>query len=138
MVSWLEDTRICRYDRSDKELDALRNIHNPTWEASFQKYLDFLHVPDQIDRSKRSETVAWLLSIAIQYQYNDNDGGKKVQNVFPNVKLEIKTDICILMQQRITVIIQKYVRVRRSNFSRKNKGRKWYETTLWINWIVSI
>ncbi|MBN3288737.1 RTRAF protein, partial [Polyodon spathula] len=73
-VVWLEDQKIRHY--KIEERGNLRNIHSPEWPKHFEKYLQDVASPFTV--LERQEAVDWLLSLAVRFEYGDNE--QMVQN----------------------------------------------------------
>jgi len=67
LVLWLEDQKIRHYKIDDRA--GLRNVNSPDWEKQFQKYLYSLDCPKFI---RVEETLDWLISMAVRFEFADN------------------------------------------------------------------
>ncbi|XP_048830916.1 RNA transcription, translation and transport factor protein [Brienomyrus brachyistius] len=67
-IVWLEDQKIRHYRIEDR--GNLRNIHSAEWPKFFEKYVQDVKCPFQVQ--DRQETVDWLLGLAVRLEYGDN------------------------------------------------------------------
>uniref|UniRef100_A0A3P8REC4 RNA transcription, translation and transport factor protein n=1 Tax=Astatotilapia calliptera TaxID=8154 RepID=A0A3P8REC4_ASTCA len=67
-IVWLEDQKIRHYKIEDR--GNLRNIPSSEWPKAYQKYLQDVNCPFEVD--ERKEAVDWLLGLAVRYEYGDN------------------------------------------------------------------
>jgi RLL motif-containing protein 1 len=67
LVLWLEDQKIRHYKIDDRA--GLRNVNSPDWDKQFQQYL---HSLDSPKFSRGEETMDWLISLAVRFEFADN------------------------------------------------------------------
>lgn len=80
-IVWLEDQKIRHY--KIEERGNLRNILSSEWPKAYQKYLQDLNCPFEVQ--ERQESVDWLLGLAVRYEYGDNvEKYRKVQPLSSN------------------------------------------------------
>nr|CAG4646470.1 EOG090X0ARU [Macrothrix elegans] len=66
-IVWLEDQKIRRYKIEEREL--IRNTTTEDWNKAFEQYTLDLDCP--FSNITRSEILDWLLSLAIQLEFNE-------------------------------------------------------------------
>lgn len=67
-IVWLEDQKIRHYKIEDR--GNLRNIPSSDWPNAYQKYLQDVNCPFEVQ--ERKESLDWLLGLAVRYEYGDN------------------------------------------------------------------
>uniref|UniRef100_A0A3Q4I0D4 RNA transcription, translation and transport factor protein n=1 Tax=Neolamprologus brichardi TaxID=32507 RepID=A0A3Q4I0D4_NEOBR len=83
-IVWLEDQKIRHYKIEDR--GNLRNIPSSEWPKAYQKYLQDVNCPFEVD--ERKEAVDWLLGLAVRYEYGDNASSNSNKAVDPLVNLD--------------------------------------------------
>jgi len=74
LVVWLEEGKIRHYSINDRQ--RLRQCESSTWKKEFLKYLEDLKCSrpysETINNQQTAAVLDWLLSFAIQAEYNDH------------------------------------------------------------------
>ena len=134
MVVWLEDQKIRRYKIDER--GPLRNTKlDEDWNKIFLKYLADLACPFQ--NSPRPELIDWLLSLAVQLEFNENSELYSGKDVAKEPSVAIISNPLDNLDCELFIFNKEYRKIMINQINCFNMQLKVVISNLeWINWLT--
>ncbi len=134
MVVWLEDQKIRRYKIDER--GPLRNTKlDEDWNKIFLKYLADLACPFQ--NSPRPELIDWLLSLAVQLEFNENSELYSGKDVAKEPSVAIISNPLDNLDCELFIFNKEYQKIMINEINCFNMQLKVVISNLeWINWLT--